>query len=231
MSKINTIQNKKVIPDTHIFIYKNKEYPFKFDYFKYASKYFSRNKTELKRTKEIQLIDTDTEDGIEITSSTINDFIQYVQGEQIEINKENAIQLHYLSNKYEITTLSESISKYIKKEEKEIVVELLYEQQYQQNIDTTIYEEMISSNLNKYLHDKRLYEIKIPILYRIIQKYCQEHRNETNTQLNEFLIEMISKKGRKASILFSDVYFGEKNEEILNILLNKIFILFKTILI
>lgn len=58
---INYIQNEDVIPDTHAFVYKNKKYPFKFDYFKYASKYFSENLKEFEETKTINLLDHESE--------------------------------------------------------------------------------------------------------------------------------------------------------------------------
>ena len=45
---INYIQNEDVIPDTHAFVYKNKKYPFKFDYFKYTSNYFFAHQEEIK---------------------------------------------------------------------------------------------------------------------------------------------------------------------------------------
>ena len=79
MNKSNFIQNKEVIPDTHNFIYQNNKYPFKFDYFKYASKYFTQNEEELLKTKNINLLDNETENKLAITDQTIKDFINFVQ--------------------------------------------------------------------------------------------------------------------------------------------------------
>ena len=79
MNKSNFIQNKEVIPDTHNFIYQNNKYPFKFDYFKYASNFFSRNRTELEKTKDIYLIETDMNQNIILSSESINDFINFYQ--------------------------------------------------------------------------------------------------------------------------------------------------------
>lgn len=95
MSYIVKIQNEKVIPDTHFFVQKDKKYPFKFDFFKYASNYFSKNEYELSKNKNIQLIDCDQQ--ITILETTINDFINHAQCQQIKIQRENVIELNYLS--------------------------------------------------------------------------------------------------------------------------------------
>lgn len=102
---INNIQYKDVIhPNTHFFVYKNKKYPFKFDYFKYGSKYFSENQKELVETKTIQILD-DHENDTSITEVVINKFIKFIQSEKIQLDNENVIGLNYLSQKYEVKIL------------------------------------------------------------------------------------------------------------------------------
>ena len=226
MNKSNFIQNKEVIPDTHNFIYQNNKYPFKFDYFKYASNFFSRNRTELEKTKDIYLIESDMNQNIILSSESINDFINFVQSKKIEINKENIFDLKYLSIKYEVTKLEEKVQEYITEHQEELVLEqLIYEQDKSENY-TKIYEEIISTNLNYYIKESRLLDIKIPILYRILYNYRNQQKNkiideQPNKLLNEFIIKYLNKHGRSASVLFENIYFGETIHEILEILIQK----------
>ena len=171
MDKTNIIQCKNVIPDTHFFIYRNNKYPFKFDYFKYASKYFTQNEEELLKTKNINLLDNETENKLAITDQTIKDFINFVQSKKISVNNENVFHLNYLSNIYEVITLSEKTSEYISNHQEDLVLQILEAHQNDVKFETTTYEDIISKNIEKYLKDERLLNIKIPILYRIIKKY------------------------------------------------------------
>ena len=79
MDKINFIQNKNVIQNTHAFLYKNKKYPFKFDYFKYASRYFSRNQKEFEESKIINLFGSEMDTQANISPEIIENFINFVK--------------------------------------------------------------------------------------------------------------------------------------------------------
>lgn len=207
MKKKNFIKNKEVIPDTHFFVYKDKKYPFKFDFFKYASNYFSTNKDELENRKEISLFDTDIEHKITIKDEIIKDFINFVQSKKIPLNKENVILLNYLSTKYEVSKLEEITNEFIKEEESELVLELIYEHQNDLIFNTSKYEKIISAQIEKYIDDDRLLDINIPILYRIFQQYFNEHQpNKTiKKRIYDFFIQIVDKYGREASILFDGI--------------------------
>ena len=129
MAKINYIQNKNVIPDTHIFVYNDKKYPFKFDYFKYASNYISRNQKELEGTKIINLINSESDENFTISPETIEAFINFVQGKKIVVNKSNVVELNYLSNEYEVPILIKETKEYIENHQEELVLEILIEKQ------------------------------------------------------------------------------------------------------
>lgn len=213
------IQNKEVIPDTHIFVYNNKEYPFKFDYFKYASKYFSTNQKELEDVKKIQLLGKD-ESNI-ITEDSLVKFINFVQGKKIKIDNENVICLNFLSRKYEVQMLEEKTRKFIENHQDELVLKILNEKQNEINFDSEMYEKIISNNLNKYIDDPLLLSVNIPILYRILQQYLKQSKSTENEQLNEFLIKCVDKYGQKASVLFDNISFGKTSLKYVNLLINK----------
>lgn len=215
---INTIQYKDVIPNTHFFVYKNKKYPFKFDYFKYGSKYFSANQKELEEMKTIQILD-DHENDTSITEDVINKFIKFIQSEKIQLDNENVIGLNYLSQKYEVKILEEKTSEYIGNHQEELVIQNLIDKQNQQNFDTKIYENIISNNIIKYIDDPRLLSVKIPVLYRIIQK---TNLNEKYIEkLIEFLIKCLDKYGKNASVLFDNISFGKLSRQYVNLLINE----------
>ena len=165
MSNINFIQNKEIIPDTHFFVYKNKKYPFKFDYFKYASNFFSANKEKILKTKEIDLLDSETEKSLKISISenAITDFINYAQGQKISVNNENVIALNYLSNKYEIEILKNKTTQYIGDNINDVVLEILNLHQNEPNFDTKPYEEIVTSYLNKYITNDLFLSLKIQV--------------------------------------------------------------------
>ena len=117
--KINFIKNKEVIPDTHFLVYLDKKYPIKFDFFKYASNYFSQNKDELSKTINIQLFPDNLESNVSINPNTIEQFIDFVQSKKIPVDNENVVELHYLSERFEVTTLYEKTKEYIKIHQKE----------------------------------------------------------------------------------------------------------------
>lgn len=225
MSKINFIQNKEIIPDTHFFVYKNKKYPFKFDYFKYASNFFSANKEKIIKTKEIDLLDSETEiiSKISISENVITDFINFAQGQKILLNNENVIALNYLSNKYEIETLQNKTSQYIGDNLHEIVLDILNLDQNEPNFDTKPYEEIVSSYLYKYIKDDRLLTLKIPVLYRIFTQYLADGKNKENQkdEIIEFLFKILDQKGQEASVLFNLIPFGTRNQECVTRLITK----------
>lgn len=105
MQKKTIISNENSIPNTHYFVYKSQNYPIKFVFFKFASKYFSANKKQLKQTQYIQLVDEETMNTSEFKPEWIEDFINFVQGKKVTLDESNVLCLNYLSNIYEIDTL------------------------------------------------------------------------------------------------------------------------------
>lgn len=110
-------QNHTQNDDTDIcyFIYNNKQYPFKFHYFKNTSKILSCNTKEIDGKKIIQLVDERKEKFLNFSDDSIENFIRYIEHETITLNNENVVALNYLGNKYKISSLVKSTNEYIKK--------------------------------------------------------------------------------------------------------------------
>lgn len=209
MQEHNYIKFKEVIPDTNFFVYRDKKYPLKFDYFKYASRYFSMHQEELEKRENINIIDAEPEKQHFLTDETINDFINFVQGKKILLDKKNIISLNYLSTKYEVKRLQEITNDYIIKHQSEIVIEIILEHQYESEFDTKSYESIISHHIERYIEDDRLLELKIPILYRILNDHIKKEK--ANQAIFDFLFKCIDKHGKKASVLFDQITF-EKDD-------------------
>lgn len=105
MSDQKMIRSRKEFPDTHCFVYKNKHYPFKISYFNLCSNYFLRNSEQIQFMQDIELIDEEIGVKLNIEEDIINKFIKYVQKEEISVDNDNVISLHYLSKRFEVEEL------------------------------------------------------------------------------------------------------------------------------
>ena len=219
----NLIQNKDIFPDTHHFIYKEKQYPIKYSFFKLSSKYFSTNSTILKKNKDIQLIDKELEQNINISEQSINDFIKYVHHEPVMLTNDTVIEIDYLAKKYEVSSLLELTTNYITMHHDELSIQLFTFYQNDQIFTTEKYENIISQHFLNYTQDERLLMIPISTLYRIFSKYQEKEPKSTknNQQIFDFLLKCLDKYGREASVLFSLFDFEGMPNNCLNILLTK----------
>lgn len=93
----NSYQIDDNIPDTNYFTYQGKNYPIKFDYFKYSSRHFANNRLELKSKKFIQLVDDEIQKENILSEDGIKSFIKYAQHQPIQFTNENIHTLSYLS--------------------------------------------------------------------------------------------------------------------------------------
>ena len=193
------IQIKNIIPVTHFFIYKNKQYPIKFDFFKYSSKYFCDNQQELINSKYIPLLEPAIEQESELDSLVIEQFIKFCECEQICINKENVINLNYLSEKYEVQTLFEMTKEFIEEHFPKLAIELLLQCQ-KKSEPTGKYEKLIRKHLSEYINDDKLYKLSIPILSRILTNYNPKEEDDKidKKQLIELLFKILDFHGRGA---------------------------------
>ena len=147
------VQNKLNIPDTHFLEYNAKKYPIKFVFFKYSSKYFSRNEEELKKSQIITLTNVEIP---ELTEEIIQTFINFVQLTPISMNKENAFMLNYLANKYEVSTLKQLTTEYILNNKEELAIDLIIHYQKEGITETAVYENLISNKFDFYIQKENL---------------------------------------------------------------------------
>lgn len=222
MDKQYIIQIEDETPITHFFIYKDKRFPIKFDFFKKASLFFSKHQEEIKKTEIIPLVDDNKESQFDFTDETIQSFINYVHQQPISLDKDNAILLNHLANKYEVSQLIQATDKYIAANHEDLAIQILLINQKDTQFVTKAYESIISDNFSYYIKDDRLLDLNFPILYRIFDKFqSQKQKNIKNDEILNFLFKCIDKYGREASVLFQNVDFCDNKIDFLNILITK----------
>ena len=219
MQKQKEIQNLNIFPDTNYFVYRNKQFPFKIDFFKYSSNFFKNSQIEILNDQYILLLDLETENNLDLSDDTINDFINYVQGQKISLTNENVVFLHYLSQKYEVESLLNVSNEYIKDHHQELVIDILLIQQSTTSINTETYENALSDHLSEYIEDDRLLKLKVPIIDRILSKHKIKGKNQIeNKKIIEFLFKYLDIHGKEASVLFYGIDFSEFGLKYLNLL-------------
>ncbi|KAK8886899.1 hypothetical protein M9Y10_037932 [Tritrichomonas musculus] len=212
------IQIKKELPKTNYFVYKKDQYPFNFDLFKYSSNFFVKNQKLIEESQIIQLVDKDSEDSLNFSSDTIQNFINYVQREPIPLSKENVVALNYLASRYEVDSLIKDTEEYISEHHDEIALQILLIHQNDSKFQTKTYENVISEHFPDYINNDQLLSINISILYRIFTKY--QTKNQTNeNEILDFLFKCLDKYGKEASVLFTNINFDNIYSDHLNRLL------------
>ncbi|KAK8876254.1 hypothetical protein M9Y10_006449 [Tritrichomonas musculus] len=212
MSEKKVIRSSKELPDTHNFVYENKRYPFKMNFFNLLSDYFLRNSDEIQSNADIDLIDEDVGKKLNIQEGIIYAFINFFQHEEITIDKENVIALHFLSNKYEIEELQESTREYILNNCESLAIDLLSICEYDSSLNDSIYEDIICHKLREYIKTEEFLNLSISKLHRIMSKYSELGLEEVSCkEMNDFIKKKISIDGREASILLSFARFDSEN--------------------
>lgn len=119
--------------------------------------------------------------------------------------------------------MTELTKKYISSHNDELAIQFLIMYSNDPTISTEEYEEIISEHFLKYIQDKRLFDIQLPILYRIFTKYQEMNGNEVlnNQNIVDFLFKCLDKYGRQASVLFTNVDFRFLQHNCLDSLLTK----------
>ena len=204
-----------ILKGTNFFIYKEKLFPFNIVVFNCFSQYFTSNQIQVEPNSTIKLLE-DTEDTINLSEESINDFINYCQNQQIKLNRSNAPALRKLSKKYIVPSLLEATEQFITSHRHDLVVEYLNMKTSDNSFDTSDYEDMISKNMLEYIKDENLPSLPIPVLHRIVSQYVKKNRSEHQNfndknhtaqppEFIEFLMKCIDRRGREASVLFDQV--------------------------
>lgn len=216
------------------FVYRGKYFPFDFHLFKQNSNYFYKNRAIIKNVENINLLNKDEENRIDFSDEVIQTFISICQKEFCRINLSNAIQLQYLSQKYEVSQLIAATSQYISQNRKELIFQtILFKSQLCtekvsdtiiSNYDTKSEEDILVTNIDEFIQKDELLSLPISILDRIFHKYfnCVKKSSEKvdNKEIVNFFFKCLDKYGTDASILFSYVDFKKQPIEVMNRLLN-----------
>ena len=232
-SSLSVQLKKNTTRDQKFFVYKDKKYPFNFNLFKDNSNYFYKNRKILKKVEEINLLNEYEEDMIEMSEEIIKSFISSCQNEIFEINLSNAIELQFLSMKYEVNDLISITNEYIEKNHKSLLLKsFLFKTRHLTAIeecentfyDTSNEEEIISKHLYEYINDKEITLLPIETFDRILKKHFKNNNIEEKEQeeiIIKILFSYLDKYGREASVLFSNVDFSQQRVEVMNCLLHK----------
>lgn len=198
MDQQNYVQITGGIPDTHYFVYKNKHYPIKFDFFKYYSDYFSQNQIEIQSNKNINIIDESEDEYIELNDEIIQDFINYIQGQKILIDNKNVISLNFLSKKYIVPPLIKFTEEYISSHHQELILPILTIHINDSEFDKSTYENILAKNFLQYVEDDLLLKFDVNSIYRILTKYrLQNSSKELDEKIIDFLFKCLDKYGCK----------------------------------
>lgn len=220
---------KPLIRSDKNFVYKEKKYPIDFNLITQNSNYYYARYDQYKEVHDIIL----PEEPIDISEDSIHSFISSCQNEIFDINDSNVFSLHQLSIKYEVPCLYSLTEEYIKKHDKTLIfqsIQYKYKLQKQTSNDTIDIkslendEKLIATDFFKYVDNKQLLDLPIPVLYRIINSPQLDinHLNQTNKNiLIDFLFNCLKKRKREASILFLNLDVENQRVEIFSKLVNE----------
>ncbi|KAK8840314.1 hypothetical protein M9Y10_030870 [Tritrichomonas musculus] len=215
------VQIQERIPNSHILIYRDQEYPINFELLKYSSKYFYDHQNEIMCNNRIELVNYDPDGNIpDLSPSSIETFIKYINREQIRLTNENISTLNYLAHKYEMDELIRSTERYIERHP-EACLSILTIHQNDGQISTGIYETIIARNLNDYINNEEMLDLQVPTIYRILAKNTNEINLNEKIEKNNFLLKTLDKYGREASALFEFADLDDQENDFFEILLDK----------
>lgn len=191
------------LPNTHILVYKDKEYPVNIELFKYSSNYFYEHEKEINFSDRIELVNYDPDGNLpELDTKSIEIFINFIERKRILLTNENVGTLNYLAHKYEVKKLVASTEDYIKRHEDEVCLSLLLVHQNDGHISNGFYEDMIAEHFHKYVQKEEMLNLNICTLYRILEKHrTSPKESEMKNEVNKFVIKAIEKYGKAASVL------------------------------
>lgn len=210
------------LPTTNYFIYKSKRYPFNLNLFKLYSESFASGQTALLFNADVELIN-ESEYRIPISDESILYFINYCQNQRmqkINLTNEDILSVNYLAKRYVVQSLIDLTENYILKHQDDFILFFLSNPDLD-NTNKEKFEKMLSQNLIKYINDPRLISLPVPVLFRVLTKYQHNFEQKNETEIIDFLFECLDKKGRCASVLFSNVDLSDKKTNYLYRLLNE----------
>lgn len=213
---------------THFFKYRNQKFNIDLILFATSSKYIEKNLINLKNQKEINLLIKEKDSNVILTKKSIDDFICYCHRQGININNDNVISLNYLSYEYQVPRLINITDIYIKEHQTELALQYFTFYKDINNEDNERKEDLMALYFLHHINDEKLLSFQVPSLYRILNKFLNNHKNDNDFEkkkifsvLIPFLFKCLDLHGRKASVLFSGIDLSNCNYEYLYRLLNE----------
>lgn len=207
------------------FVYKGKKYPVDFRLIKINSNFFSKNRQQYKHNEDIKL----QIDDYDITEDSIPVFIACCQNEPFEITESNVFSLRQLSIQYEVPELNRLATEYIMSNENNLLLQSLFFklkncQKEEAKIDLQQEEMQIASRFFEYIDNEQLFQLPIPVLYRILNspQLNLNSMNQTNQgQIIEFLFKCLDHYKKDASVLFLNLDIENERIALFSKLLNE----------
>lgn len=206
----------ELFENDHAFIYKGKEYKYNYMLFKKMSNYMKMNKYIFKNNKTTILLDENIK--IDLSEDSINAFINFCQLDDYKhlMNDSNIIQIYYLAHYYEVDQLVKKAKKYLTKNSHKMALDILLLQNDMNDFEKPLYEEIISAKLEFFINDKKILNLNIPTIHRILTDHNKKYKSNDenlNDQIIELKFKYLDKYGFGASVLFENVDF-EKEKKI-----------------
>ena len=134
-----------------------------------------------------------------IPFSVFNEFVKAAQGENFELNDENAYDILSLSEDWETTTISQKILEFLNdKPDCQRILDMLHERQNKGEQSLHALEEVIARHVNVAIQLPSFENFSLSTLARI---FAQPDANIDHHVLYTFITKMFEKYGKDASVL------------------------------
>lgn len=219
------IQDQLIIEKQHLqindkfFVYQNENYPFNFYFMKKMSTYVYERKEEFEKCDIIPL-QNEFDFFADISPDSIKSFINFTKYQVVHITNANAIGIHSLSIKFNVSTLVERVEKYFSRHYLELINDLFSEKEKVMSKISLSYETIISKFLAPIIlkYDNDLLSLPISYLHRIISK-CSFMNKQEEKVIENFIIKIINLHGNSTYSLFINLNIGQEDHDFLQQLL------------
>ena len=176
-----TISIKSPDNNKKFFVFRDKQFEINFGLFKQNSIFFQKYQNQYENVQYINLFQENEIDQFDnISDNAIINFIKLSQNETCQIDNSDIFYIQFLSQKFMVTELSNSIKNIISENYNQLIFESIFfktrnlDQNENYNEISYFSEQdsrIIAFNLIDYINDERLFNLPISLLYQILTKY------------------------------------------------------------
>ena len=219
---------KPLIRSNKNFVYNGTKYPIDFDLIIKNSDYFYRNCDRFTFVTDIEI----SSDIVNLTENSILAFISCCQNRSFKITKSDVFSLQQLAIKYEVPELLKITTKYINQNNNSLIFESiqfkiqLQNQDDQNQLKKEIQneEKYISSHFFELINDKKMLNLPVVVLYRILNDYdlkLNQLNSMNQNKIIDFLFKCLDKYKTEASVLFLNLDLENQRIDLFNKLKTK----------